>query len=98
MVKEKGEKLNWYNRNIEKPIRDLVKLLRENGFNTVCSCGHDMYVQCQCIPDGELQRLHNLLFENYKDYEINILLQCNKGVWYTTTTVKTPDKGERNDR
>jgi len=72
--------MDWYEENIEPPIRDLVKLLRDNGFNTECSCGHKMYVQCQIIPDGELQRLHNLLFEHYKDYSIDIHLECNDGL------------------
>jgi hypothetical protein len=56
--------MDWYNDNVEEPIREVVKLLRDNGFNTECSCGHDMYVQCQFIPDGELQELHKLLY-NY---------------------------------
>jgi len=74
--------MDWYEENIEPEIRDLVKLLRNNGFNTECSCGHEMYVQCQCIPDGVLQRLHNLLFNNYyKNYKIEIILECVDGYW-----------------
>lgn len=38
--------MNWYEENIEESIIPLVKLLRDNGFNTECSCGHEMYVQC----------------------------------------------------
>jgi len=79
--------MNWYEENIEEPIRDLVKLLRDNGFNTECSCGHETYVQCQCIPDGVLQRLHNLLFENYKNYKIEITLKCIDGCWTSGMTV-----------
>jgi len=44
--------MDWYKEYIEEDIRPLVKLLRENGFNTECSCGHDMYVQCLILPDG----------------------------------------------
>ncbi len=33
--------MDWYEENIEEPIRPLVHLLRENGFNTECSCGHE---------------------------------------------------------
>ena len=82
--------MNWYNEYIEEPIRHLVKLLRDNGFNTECSCGHKMYVQCEIIPDGELQRLHNLLFEHYTDYEIDIHLECIDGCWRTNLNVNIP--------
>jgi hypothetical protein len=73
--------MNWYKEVIEEPIRDLVKLLRDNGFNTTCSCGHEMYVECQYIPDGVLERLHQLLFEKYKNYKIEITLECLDGCW-----------------
>jgi hypothetical protein len=54
--------MNWYEENIEEPIRDVVKHLRDNGFNTECSCGHEMYIQIGHSLDGELMRLHSLLF------------------------------------
>ena len=34
--------MNWYDENIEEGIRYIVKLLRDNGFNTTCSCEHEM--------------------------------------------------------
>jgi hypothetical protein len=55
--------MDWYDK-IEEPIRDIVKLLRNNGFNTRCSCGHDMYVEGDLIIDSELFRLQTLLY-NY---------------------------------
>ena len=57
---------DWYDEAIEEPVRDIVRLLRNNGFNTECSCGHEMYVQCQYIPDNDIERLHILLW-NYFD-------------------------------
>jgi hypothetical protein len=30
---------DWYDR-IEEPLRELVRLLRNEGFNTTCSCDH----------------------------------------------------------
>lgn len=36
--------INWYE-NIEKEVRELVHILRDNGFNTTCSCGHAKYVE-----------------------------------------------------
>jgi hypothetical protein len=80
--------MDWYDEYIEEPVRDLVRLLRDNGFNTECSCGHDMYIQCQVIPDGELQRLHNLLYNNYESYKIEILLECIDGNWFSTLNIK----------
>ena len=79
---------DWYEQNIETNIRKEVKLLRDNGFNTVCSCGHKMYVQCQYIIDGEIQRLHNLLFNNgYRDYTISIELRVVEGHSYMSLQV-----------
>lgn len=70
----------WYKEHIEKPIRDAVRLLRNNGFNTSCSCGHEMYIQCQHLTDGEVMRLDHLLFNNgYRNYTINILLERSDG-------------------
>lgn len=60
----------WYERHIEEPIRPLVKLLRENGINTTCSCGHEMYVECEYYGD-ELYGLYCLLFNNgYRKFKI----------------------------
>jgi len=76
--------MDWYD-IIEKPIRPLVKLLRDNGFNTVCSCGHDMTIQADLTPDGELFRLHKLLFNYLSEkgrlvsYTITVHLEVVKG-------------------
>ena len=79
----------WYEDTIEEEIRDAVKLLRDNGFNTECSCGHDMYVQCQYVLDADIKRLHDLLFNNgYRDYRITIQLKVIDGHSYTTMNVQ----------
>ena len=73
---------DWYDNNIEEPIRDLVRILRNNGFNTECSCGHEMYIQCQYIPEGEVKRLHDLIynyFNGLRDYKIELLLMIKNG-------------------
>jgi len=56
--------MNEFYENIEEPIRDIVRVLRDNGVNTTCSCGHEMYVEADLIPDGMLQIIHRTLF-NY---------------------------------
>jgi hypothetical protein len=74
--------MDWYEEYIEEPIRDLVKLLRDNGFNTQCSCGHKMYVECQYPmgEGGEMFRLDQLLYnKGYRDYEISMVLKRRDG-------------------
>ena len=64
---------DWYKLKIEKPIRNLVKLLRDNGFNTVCSCGHlpKPYVQMEGHYPEEVTKLYSLLVENkFKNFTI----------------------------
>jgi len=55
---------DWYEEHIEPEVRDIVRYLRNNGINTESSCGHDMYIQCEYIPDGLIFNL-NLLLYNY---------------------------------
>ena len=50
--------------NLEEPIRELVKVLRNNGINTTCSCGHKMSIEADIIPDGQLFIIHKTIF-NY---------------------------------
>lgn len=52
----------WYDENIEDPLKELMYVLRNNGFNTECSCGHDMYIQCQYVADESIKKLHDLLY------------------------------------
>ncbi len=53
---------DWYEERIEAGVRDIVRLLRDNGVNTVSACHHDMTIQCDYIMDGQLQDIHNLLY------------------------------------
>ena len=75
--------MDWYEKYIEKNIRKEVKLLRENGFNTTCSCGHDKWIQCNYTAEGELKRLKDLLFNNgYRNFIVILKLQIIDGVTY----------------
>lgn len=85
---------SWYESKIEEPVRDIVRLLRDNGFNTECSCGHEMYIQVQHSLDGELQRLHHLVWtylserrykesegqENGKSSDVNFVIDLSHRV------------------
>lgn len=64
---------NWYNQ-IEEPVRELVRLLRNNGFNTFCSCGHERSIQIEWYSfEEEIRRLYNLLWDSgYKNFELYI--------------------------
>lgn len=60
---------NMFLPNIESTIRPLVKLLRDNGFNTQASCGHDMWVSMDWEQslhpiDAPITVLKNLLYQN----------------------------------
>jgi len=62
---------DWYE-CVEPEVRPLVKYLRDNGFNTTCSCGHEMLIQVACDAE-DLTRLWNLLAEHLQstdDFEL----------------------------
>jgi len=58
----------WYER-IEKQVKEIVYILRNNGFNTTCSCAHDMYIEIDVRWD-QLEELYNCLAENWGDFYI----------------------------
>jgi len=73
----------WY-QNIEAPIRELVKLLRNNGFNTTCSCGHKMTIELDLGNNmDEVENLASFLRENnYSGFRIDCQLYVPKdGFW-----------------
>ena len=90
----------WYKEKIEEPLIGLIRYIRNNGVNTECSCGHDMYVQCQYILDGSVKNIHDLIW-NYLDskglninFEISVLHEVKDGKHYTSLDIKLPtDEG-----
>ncbi len=63
--------MDWYEKNVEAEIRPLVKLLRDNGINTVSSCGHGMYVQCSLLEGMDILDIHELMAANgYDNFSI----------------------------
>ena len=66
----------WYDK-IEEPIRPLEKLLRNNGFNTIASCGHYIplpFVQIEWYGfEEEARKLYNLLRVNgYDNFDLRL--------------------------
>ncbi len=75
--------MTWYEEYIEEPIRPLVMLLRDNGFNTTSSCGHDMWVEMEFVNDGDLSILQELLRENgYGYFRIIATVEKHKDLYY----------------
>jgi len=62
---------DWYD-CIEPGVRDIVRHLRNEGFNTICSCEHEMLVQIACDAE-DLRRLWTAMCEfmgNSNDWSI----------------------------
>lgn len=82
--------MNKFWEGVETPIRSEVRLLRDNGFNTTCSCGHEMYIELELGNHmDEVERLATLLVENgYKDFKIECTLQVPAdGFWVRRATI-----------
>jgi hypothetical protein len=92
--------LDWYEENIEPEVRDLVRYLRNNGINTECSCGHEMYIQCQFILDGTMYDIHRHMFNYYYEnglempnYEIIGTHKHLGGCFYSSIDIRLLPKG-----
>jgi len=89
---------DWYGTYIEDPLKDLMWVLRNNGINTECSCGHEMYIQCEYVLDGQLMDIHGLmncyLHENKLpvNYEIVLTHTVMDGHGYTSLDIKLPNE------
>ncbi len=86
---------DWYEGNVEEGVRDVVKMLRDNGVNTCSSCHHDMTIQCVVFVDGQLQDVHNLLYSHLLSrgeevsYELVVSHHVEKGaILYTSLEVR----------
>jgi hypothetical protein len=81
---------DWYD-NIEKPVRPAVKLLRDHGINTTCSCGHDMYIEVVLGNHlEEVEHIANILVDNgYLNFNIDAQLTVPvDGYWDRRATIK----------
>lgn len=91
---------DWYD-NIEEGVRDVVRALRDNGFNTESSCHHDMTVQMQYIPDEAVKRLHdlvwNLLHESGRPvtFDIQVSHSVIDGCTFSFMTLRLPPRDGR---
>ena len=63
--------MNDFYSEIEEPIRELVRGLRDNGINTTCSCGHKMYIEADITLDGVLQTIDRVLFNYLTEHDMD---------------------------
>jgi len=85
---DKLEWTDWYEKKIEPRIREIVRLLRNNGINTECSCEHDKYVQCQYTHEGFLKDLDFLLCNNnFRNYEMKVSIKRIDGHLVSTMNI-----------
>ena len=73
---------DWYSQ-IEPEIRDLVRLLRDNGFNTTGSCGHEMWIEVDLGNNlAEAEDFARFLQEHgVDDFRIEVQLFAGTGLW-----------------
>ena len=90
--------MDWYD-NIEEPVREIVRELRSNGINTTSSCGHEMTIQADVMVSGQLQIIHETLFNYLIDtnpnleYDITIRLEVRKGMlWRCWAEIELTNK------
>jgi len=77
---------DWYD-SIEEPIRDVVKLLRDNGFNTMNSCGHEMTIECNHFLNGESKRLYYLVYDYLKNNNKEIKFSISTHSYFDNNTI-----------
>jgi hypothetical protein len=70
---------DWYALNIEEPVREVVRALRNRGINTECSCGHKLYIQFQTLdPQTELTRkflFRTVLNKHSREIKYTVVLE-----------------------
>ena len=90
----------WYKKNIEDPLKGIIRYLRNNGVNTESSCGHEMDIQCQYLLDGSIKDIHDLVW-NYLDskgldinFKILISHRVRDEIHYTSLSIELPTDEE----
>lgn len=95
MTGQVGSENDFY-LSIELGVREWVKRLRDAGVNTECSCGHDGYIQCQCLePEKDVELIKKVLHEHgLWHYEIEWTYNSygeNYAGWHQSITVRSKE-------
>jgi hypothetical protein len=73
-----------------------VRLLRNNGFNTITSCEHRMEVTLEISPRDDLARLDKLLSRRgFTDYAILVRVERRDGHFGSNAVVQFGDDHAR---
>ena len=79
---------------IEEGVRPYVRLLRNAGLNTECSCHHDGTIQCQSLdPTTEIDRIRRAFFGKVHKYTIEVTYQQtgnDAAYWHQTLVITSP--------
>lgn len=80
---------DWYD-VIEDPVRAIVRALRDNGINTTCSCGHEMWIECSSYdPTTELRTIYNVFCEmGIREYDAAIRRHVSDGHPYDSIIIQ----------
>ena len=82
-------RVTWYLDKIEPGIREAVRLLRDNGFNTTGSCHHVKMVEGDPVADGELKRMCDLLHDaGHRDFHVAFDVYVRRGVSFSRFKVE----------
>lgn len=86
---------DWYH-NLEEPVRKIVKELRNNGINTICSCGHGMWIQCETYDEHEdLETIYKVLTGlGILDYHVEVYERVENAVRHHHIEIDIPVNGE----
>lgn len=91
---------DWYEAYVEEGVRDIVRLLRDNGFNTISSCHHDMIIQCEFYAGvTDIQDLCNLIYNHLMGrkepvtFEVNVKCNFEDSYWLPPATVEIHLRG-----
>ena len=82
--------------DIEEKVRKWVRLLRNAGINTECSCEHEGYIQCQSLdPSFEIDTIRKVfLKEKLFEYKITITYTQGKegySDWHQVLMIESPE-------
>ncbi len=82
---------DWYE-TLEPGIRDVVRLLRNNGYNTYYSCEHAMVVEIDmgsCYNSQVLRELSELLQQNgYPTHQLQLTYTFRPGMEYGSVNLR----------
>lgn len=76
-LEEIEKELSW---PIEPPIRKFVKELREAGFNTHMSCGHNMWVMIEMQALAEIANLLEYMLQSSHKDNFHVSYRVTNGV------------------